>query len=162
MLGLTALFGKLFGTDKAAAALVDNVSSGLDKMFYTDEEKAEDGAKDRSEARSMLIKWMESTQGSNLARRCIALTVTVIWALQYTVSLIMFAVAPWVQGSPEGIDTLSYTEMIKMSATSISSNGEAVTGAMILILGYYFAAPYMGKMVEGAMKKFGNKNKEVK
>ena len=76
MFGVSALFGKLFGTEKATTALVENVSNGLDKMFYTDEEKALDGAKDRSEARSMLIKWMESTQGSNLARRCIALSET--------------------------------------------------------------------------------------
>lgn len=156
--------GKLFGSDKAAAAIVDNVSNGLDKMFYTDEEKANDGAKDRSEARSMLIRWMESTQGSNLARRTIALVITGIWALQYTVSLIIFAVAPWVGGSPvksfPDEVVLTYTEMLNASATSISANGEAVTGAMILVIGYYFAAPYMGKMVEGAMNKFGIKNKK--
>lgn len=151
--------GKLLGSDKAATALVDNVSSGLDKMFYTDEEKATDGAKDRSEARGMFIKWMESTQGSNLARRVIALTVTFIWALQYIVSMIMFAIAPWISGVPEGEGMESYTSMLLASATSISSNGEAVTGAMMITLAYYFAAPHMGKIVDSAMSKFGNKNK---
>ena len=34
-----------------------------------------------------------------------------------------------------------------------------MNGAMMLILGFYFAAPYMGSIVEGAMKKFGGGDK---
>jgi hypothetical protein len=32
-----------------------------------------------------------------------------------------------------------------------------MNGAVMLILGFYFAAPYMGKMVDGAMAKFSGK-----
>lgn len=140
--------GKLFGTDKAAASLVDNLSSGLDKLVYTDEERAEDKAKSTSEARGVLIKWLESTSGSNLARRLIALIVTTIWALQYIVSMVLLALVPWM---PE------YAAQMNQSALSLQASGEAVSGAMMLVLGFYFAAPHLGSIVNGAMNKFSGK-----
>lgn len=142
--------GKLFGSDKAGAALVDNVSSGLDKMFYTDEEKAEDGRAERSEGRKLYLDWVKSTQGSNLARRLIALVVTAIWALQYVISMSLYALAPWF---PDQL------ELMRQSATSLSENGEAVTGAMMIVLGFYFLGSKVDKIVDGAMIKFGRTNK---
>ena len=50
-----ATVGKIFGTDKAITAVISNVSKGLDALVYTDEEKAGDAAKDRSEARKMVV-----------------------------------------------------------------------------------------------------------
>ena len=75
MIGLIGeTIGKIFGTDKAAAALIDNVSTGLDKLVYTGEEKAADHAASVTEARKMVIKWLAATSGQNLARRVLALT----------------------------------------------------------------------------------------
>jgi hypothetical protein len=65
--------GKIFGTDKAAGALINNVSNGLDKLIYTSEEKAEAYAAAETEARQMVIKWFEATSG------LLALMITVIW-----------------------------------------------------------------------------------
>ena len=143
--------GKLFGTDKAAASLVDNLSTGLGKLVYTDQEKAEDVAKSVTEGRKVLIEWLRSTSGSNLARRLIALIVTGIWALQYVTSMLLLALVPWL---PE------YSDRMRESALSLQVSGDAVSGAMMLVLGFYFAAPHLGTIVTEAVGRFsGNKEK---
>jgi hypothetical protein len=144
--------GKLLGSDKAASSLIDNVSKGLDKIYYSEEEKAEDKAEAKKEASALLIKWLEATQGSNLARRLIALTVTGIWASQYVASMLMFAVIPWV-------DVTSTVEALNASAVSLQESGEQIDGAMMLVLGFYFAAPHLGTIVTSAMDKFSGKSK---
>lgn len=148
-----SFIGKLFGSTKATEKLVDNLSYGIDKLYYSEQEKSEDKAKALTEARTVLIKWMESTQGSNLARRLIALTITFIWAIQYAASMLMLALVPWF---PE------VSESLRESALSLQSNGEQSSSAMMLVLGYYFAAPHLGSIVNTAMDKFSGKNKEEK
>jgi hypothetical protein len=148
MFSIGATVGKIFGTDKAITSVIDNVSKGLDALVYTDEEKAEDAAKDRSDARGMVIKWMESTQGQNLARRLIALCIVVVWLLQYLCGMILSVVGIW----------MNNPEKILASAEVIGIFAERMNGAVMLILGFYFAAPYMGSIVQGAMAKFGNQH----
>ena len=46
------------------------------------------------------------------------------------------------------------TERLMESASLMGGYAHEMNGAMMLILGFYFAAPYMGSIVEGAMKKF--------
>lgn len=142
--------GRLFGTDKAAASLIDNISNGLDKIYYSEEEKAEDKAKAKVEASNLLINWLSSTQGSNLARRIIALSVTAIWALQYVAAMLMLAIVPWV-------DAQTTIDALTASATSFRESGAQIDGAMMLVLGFYFAAPHLGSVVTTAMNKFSGK-----
>ena len=141
------ILGKMFGTDKAISSVVDGVSSGIDKLIYTDEEKAEDIAKSRSEARSMVIDWMRTTSGQNLARRLIALIVTGVWVTQYVMAMAFSMASVWVENADK------YTE----SATIMGNYAEQMNGAMMLILGFYFAAPHLGKIVDGAMGKFSKR-----
>ena len=148
MFSIGATVGKIFGTDKAITSVIDNVSKGLDALVYTDEEKAEDAAKDRSAARGMVIKWMESTQGQNLARRLIALCIVVVWLLQYLCGMILSVVGIW----------MNNPEKILASAEVVGIFAERMNGAVMLILGFYFAAPYMGSIVQGAMAKFGGQH----
>jgi hypothetical protein len=144
------LLGKIFGTEKALSSVIDGVSSGIDKLIYTDQEKSEDAAKDRAAARSMIIAWMETTKGQNLARRLIALSIVFVWLSLYLVSMGLSVSAIWVAGSS--------SEIIK-SAQIIGDFGERMNGAVMLILAFYFAAPHMGSMVRGALDKFGKTNK---
>ncbi len=137
--------GKLFGTDKAVTSIIDNTSNALDKLWYTDEEKAEDKAKSASAARAMVIDWMRSTQGQNLSRRLIALAITSVWLLQYLSSMALSIVSVWMDD-----------ERLLKSAAVIGDYADGMTGAMMLILAFYFAAPEMGKIAEGALKRFGN------
>lgn len=151
-MGIGSFFGKLFGTDKAIEKSIDTVANGIDKLIYTSEEKADAAAEDRSEGRKMLIRWMESTQGQNLARRLLALVITTTWLGMYLLSAAL------------DISTIWVTDNIAKVATSAQLIGERameMNGAMMLILGFYFAAPHMDKIVGKAMDKFqGGKNGE--
>ena len=144
-----SFWGRIFGTSDAVASVVDGVKNGLDALVYTDEEKATDAAKDRSEARSMLVGWMQATQGQNLARRLIALVVTAVWLAQYAASMLLSVIAVWV----------TEPDRLKQSAVLISSSATQMNGAMMLILGFYFAAPHMGDIARAALNKFGSETK---
>lgn len=141
-----AIAGKIFGTDKALTAVVEGVSSGLDKLIYTSEEKADDASKERAAARMMVIEWMAATKGQNIARRLIALSIVFTWLSQYISMCLLSVVAVW-------LDKEVADKMIE-SANVIGGFADKMNGAVMLILGFYFCAPYMGKMVDGAMKKF--------
>jgi hypothetical protein len=142
-----SFWGKIFGTDKAIEGGVNMVRDGLDALVYTDEEKAGYAAKERTEARQMVVKWMESTQGQNLARRLIALSITAVWLLMYIVSLIMSLTAVWVESPQQWI----------ASAKVIGGYSESMNGAMMLILAFYFAAPHMGDIASAALNKFSSR-----
>ena len=139
--------GKIFGTDKAASSLVDGVKNGLDKLVYTDEEKADDIAKSTSEARTMFIEWMRATSGQNLARRVLAFFIAGIWGSQYMGEMALSVASIWVKDPKKYID----------SAKILGDHASQMNGAMMLILGFYFAAPHLGKMVDVAMAKFSSR-----
>lgn len=145
MLGIGQVVGKIFGTDKAIESAIGHASSAVDKLVYTSEEKAEDKAKAVTEARTMVIEWMRVTSGQNLARRVIALIVTIMWALNYTVINALSLVAVWAEDP----------EKFRASAEVVSLAAQQVTSAMMLVLAFYFAAPHMGKIAEAALQNFG-------
>lgn len=159
MFSIGATIGKIFGTEKAITAVIDNVSKGLDALIYTDEEKAGDAAKDRAAARSMVIAWMESTKGQNLARRLIALCIVSVWLFQYLCCMALSVAGIWIKPMKQitGDDIVIYVNPLLESAQVIGVFAEKMNGAVMLILGFYFAAPYMGSIVQGAMNKFGKK-----
>ncbi len=140
--------GKLFGSDKSVETIVSGVSRGLDSLVYTDEEKANAAAKERAEARSMVVDWMRSTSGQNLARRFIALSLTMMWGVIHGIKTVLAAIAPWMTEK---------TEQIMTSVRALEDATTQLNGAMMLILAFYFAAPHMGSIVEGALNKFGKK-----
>lgn len=144
MLGLKTL-GKVFGTEKALSSVVSGVRDGLDALAYTDEEKAHDAAKDREAARGMVVDWMKATQGQNLARRLIALIVTVIWVVMYATTIVLGVASIWITGD----------DKIVAAAKIIGERATEMNGAMMLILGFYFAAPHLGDIVSTAMSRFG-------
>ena len=148
-MGIAAFVGKIFGTDKAIEGMVDGVSKGLDKLVYTKEEKAEDAAKAVTEARAYLIQWIDKSQGQNIARRFLALVITFTWLSMFTLSTGLDLAVVWVN-TP---DTLAN---LRASSTLIGARAESMTGAMMLILAFYFAAPQMSKIVDVAMERFGN------
>jgi len=142
----------LFGTQKSADKIVDTVATGLDKLVYTDEEKADAAAKDRASARSMLVSWMQETSGQNVARRFIAISLTMLWGVIYGAKVVLVAIAPWF---PE------YQPEIMQSAKSLEVSAHEMNGAMMLILGFYFAAPHIDKFINPFISKFsGDKAKQ--
>jgi len=143
-----SFWGRLFGSDEAAGKLIDNVSSGLDKLWYTDEEKADDKRKDASEARSMVVEWLSNTQGQNLSRRLIALAITFTWLFLHLINATLGIAAVWVE---DGAKLLTSAGIVREAA------GDMVP-AVMLILGFYFAAPHMGSIARAAISRFGQRN----
>ena len=146
--------GRLLGSPKALGEMVKAVGDGLDKFIYTKQEKSEDASKAITEGRNMIIRWMETTQGQNLARRIIALLITFVWLLMFLTRMGFAIAAIWIS-SPEKWNA---------SAEIIGNNIQQMTGAVMLILGFYFASPYLGKITNVAMNKFSleqiNKEKQ--
>ena len=138
--------GKLFGTDNAVEQVISTGERLLDDAFYTDAERAEDTARDRSEVRTMVVEWMANTQGQNLSRRVIALSVTGVWLLMYMLSTVLGLGAVWVGAS--------LNARLLESIAILDERNDAMTGAVMLILGFYFAAPKIGQIADAAMARF--------
>ena len=143
-----SFWGKLFGTDEAIKTTIGAVKDGIDALVYTEEEKAVDAAKERSEARSMLVGWMEATQGQNLARRLISLAITGVWLLQYVIAQIAASVAIFWVDKAKDLNELSNLQL--RSANDMSP-------AVMLILAFYFAAPHMGDFAKAVISGFQSK-----
>lgn len=144
-----SFWGKLFGTEKALNGIVDGVTNGLDALVYTDEEKAADAAADRSEARKMVVQWMAATQGQNLARRLIALSITGVWLSMYLLSVLCAMVAVFTNA--DGVVT---AEKINQVGTIAKEAAMDMNPAVMLILAFYFAAPHMGDIAKAVTGKF--------
>lgn len=147
--------GKLMGTDAAMQATIEGVKDGLDVLVYTNEERANDAAKERSEARQMVVEWMTATQGQNLARRLISLSITGVWLLDIIVAQIVGAFAIFAEAPTEG----GPSDLHKLSEFMMDSAMQ-MNNAVMLILAFYFAAPHMGdiaKAVTGNFTKSANK-----
>jgi hypothetical protein len=142
----------LFGGGDAASSVISTITKGLDEFKYTHQEKAEAHAKGVTEGRELLVRWIESTTGSRLARRLIALIVTCIWAMQYIAAQVLSIAAIW---SDED------EEKLKASAQIIMDFAQTSNGAMMLVLGFYFAAPHMGSIVGAAMSKFSGSSEKT-
>lgn len=145
------LWSRVFGTEKALEKAVDGVTKGLDALVYTDEEREKDAASDRAEARKMVVGWMQATQGQNLARRVIALSITAVWLSMYLISAgcAMLAVFVNAQGV---VTSLKVGEVGIIAKSAANEMGPAV----MLILAFYFAAPHMSdiaKAVTGRILK---------
>lgn len=80
------ILGAIFGSKKNTETLVDAGVSGLDKMFYTNEEKSEDLAK----MREWFLRYLEASQPQNLARRFIAVVVVGLWAALVVGAVVAF------------------------------------------------------------------------
>ena len=136
--------GKLFGAEKALTGIVTGASGALDALVYTEEEKAEAAAEQRSEARKMVVAWMQATQGQNLARRLIALAITATWLGMYLTASLASMLAVWVG---------QYTEKLLASAGIARDLAGDMNPAVMLILAFYFAAPHMGEIAKTAIER---------
>ena len=170
---VSSFFGKMFGTDKACESLVNNVSSGLDKLWYTAEEKAEDTRKRAEAGGQLLIDWLAATHGAHLTRRFLAVSLTLTWIAMLSYCVVLSAIAPFVCLFIDATDNITIpsavegktimvnkavflTQAVQTSVTTVGQYALGITGAMMLILGFYFAAPHLDKIVPSAMERFSN------
>tara|TARA_E500000081_G_scaffold33756_1_gene37568 strand:- start:15120 stop:15575 length:456 start_codon:yes stop_codon:yes gene_type:complete len=151
-MALGSLIGKIFGSEKAIEGAVKGISNSLDVLVYTDEEKANDAALERQKARAMVIDWMQSTSGQALARRLIAVSITFVWLMQYIFGWVMVIGAIFVE--PEVADRM------RQASDLTQEHADGMTGAVMLILSFYFAAPHLDKVVGPAMERFAKGGKK--
>ena len=142
------LFGKMLGSEKALNSIVESAASGLDSLVYTDQEKAEAAAEQRTEARRMVVAWMQATQGQNLARRLIALAITAVWLAMYLLAAMASVLAVWIGGREA---------QFHASAEVARDLAGDMNPAVMLILAFYFAAPHMGDLAKVAIEKMAKK-----
>ena len=137
MLGL-GLLGRLFGSPKAIGEVARAARDGLDALVYTKEERAEDDRKDTTDARAVIIRWLESSKGQNLARRIIGVGVFAMWAMMWGASAAFYVASIWVAEPARWVAT----------STALSGYATEINGEFMLVLGFYFAAPHLGKFAE--------------
>lgn len=113
-----SILNAIFGSKKNTTTLVDSAVAGMDKMFFTDEERAEGMAK----MRDWYLRYLEATQPQNLARRYIAMFVVALWTF-----LVLLAVLAW-QWNTE------YSRFIFQVLK------DSVGTPFAIIIGFYFAA----------------------
>lgn len=112
------LLANIFGNSKNAEKTVDGAIKGLDKMFFTKEEKAEANQK----LSDWYLKYLEATQPQNQARRLLAMVVAFLWAFLVLVGVIA-----------KYFDT-EYSEFVFKVLTDV------VTNPFMLIMSFYFVA----------------------
>lgn len=133
------LLGKMFGSEKALGGIVSSVSNAVDALHYSEEEKAANKAK----AFDQVTAWMQATQGQNLARRFIALSVVFVWLFNYIAALALNVAAVWVDNDKLG-----------QSATLLTNGADDMNGPVMLIMGFYFAARNIDKIADAALTRF--------
>lgn len=111
-----SLWATLFGGSKNAETIVDGAVKGMDKLWFTDEEK--------NDAQQKLNEWylryLETTQPQNLARRLIAIIVVGVWALLLLFSVAMYKFDP-------GYSSWIFATMDKL-----------INQPFMIIIGFYF------------------------
>ena len=146
MLGIGNFIGRLLGSEKAVGAAVQGFSSGLDKLIYTKEEQADSARADTSEFRQVMVEWFRNSQGQNLSRRLIALSITFGWLSMFLISCLTHVAAIFVDAA--------LAAQLREAAGLIGENAERLNGAVMIIIGFYFAAPHLGAIIKPALAKF--------
>ena len=116
----------LTGGSRTAEKVVDGVTSGVDAMFFTEEEK--------SVANQKILDWKleyaKATAGMSISRRVIAVSVTGMW-MMLVVLMVIFGIA----FGGNHFTVLFLFDIMK----------DIVGVPFSIILGFYFLAHVVGK-----------------
>ena len=112
-----SFFGRLFSSQKSIEKVVDGVYNGVDKVFYTDEEKADN----RKIASKIYEKMWLAAVPSAISRRIVATSITAMWMLCILVALSANAIG-WSEYADYALNMLS----------------EVVNPPFMIVVGFYF------------------------
>lgn len=138
-----SLIARLFGSPKAIETMASGIVGGLDKMKFTQEERAEVNL----QLGKSVVNWVETSKGQNLSRRLIAVMVSAVWVLGVVLSLIFAVIIPFV--SHETAETFN----IALAGIKSVFGDFGVSGVFMMVVGFYFAAPHIDKFAGVALKK---------
>lgn len=136
-----SLLGNMFGSSKAGEKLLDSAVNGVDKLFYTSEEKSEDKARARTEAYAVYMKWLEGTTGSRVARRLLALGAFIIWALEHIIGSVFSVVAIWADRVAPGPGMVSDFEKFSQAAELLRDQAMSNNALVGVVFAFYFGGP---------------------
>ena len=146
------ILSRLFGSTKAGEELVSGAVSAVDKIWYTEEEKAEDEAQARREISAVYMEWLKSTSGSRLARRGIAFIVVGVWAIEHIAGVALTTASNFAN------------DLGVITATKLSDSGQYLTETAFenntlvgVVLLFYFGGPVASDAVSGLVKKWVGK-----
>lgn len=120
-----SFFSFLTGGSKTAEKVIDGVSSGIDMVFFTDEEKSIASKK----VLDWKLEYAKATAGQSIARRVIAFIVSGLWAFLIIISV--------VAGLISGKDSESVKFLFEIMK-------DIVNPPFMIILGFYFLAHVVG------------------
>ncbi len=121
---------RIFASSEDVSKIVDGAVAGMDKMFFTKEEKAEANQK----LSEWYLKYLAATESQNLARRFIAMIVVGLWA-----TLVVIGVT--VRMFNEGMSDFIFRVLTEVVMTPFS-----------IIIGFYFLAHVTRTYVNGKQK----------
>ena len=163
MLGLGFL-GKMFGSSEAGEKIIDGVTAGIDKLWYTDEEKAGDAQQAKREGMAVYMKWLESTSGSRIARRLLAVGAFTIWAFEHVTAVIMRVMSNWfgdvdiVTGT--GADQVTVTiNKLSLSADFLTATALDMQTLVAVVFAFYFGGPVLVDASANMLKKWAGTTK---
>lgn len=129
------ILGTIFGAPGTVEKLTDGIYNGLDKAFYTAEERAEA----KKEILNWQLEWMKHTTGQALARRLIALSVVWSWVACVAIALVLGVLSALLESKAAGV-AAEYVFKIM---------SEVMTMPFMLVIGFYFAPHMLGQFGKG-------------
>ena len=116
----------LTGGSKTAETVVEGAVSGIDAMFFTNEEK--------SVANQKILDWKlayaKATAGMSISRRIIVVAVCAVWVL-----LVLLLIGVVIL---KGADSIMFDDLFKVLK-------DVVNPPFMIIVGFYFLAHVVGK-----------------
>lgn len=132
-----SFWGRLFGSSDVIKQAADGIYNGVDKAWYTNEEKAEG-----------FLALLQAYEPFKLAQRLLALTVTIPYVTAWLICVLMLVVSAFVEPA--------YGKQIEESARLIGElNNDTLGIPVALTLSFYFG----GGALEGVVSRFKEKKK---
>lgn len=152
---------KMFGSSKAGEKIIDGAISGIDKIWYTDEEKAEDIAQAKREAMGVYMKWLESTSGSRIARRLLAFGAFLIWATEHITAVAMRVLSGWFGETTTIVDGVSVTtNQLLITAQYLTDTAAEQQPLVAFVFAFYFGGPVLVDASANMLQKWAGKKGE--
>jgi len=133
----------LFLTSKTADKVVDAAISTGDKIWYTEEEKAEN----RQKISEWYLNLLESMKGFNVAMRLLAVGVFAMWALHLVISTSVYIVAFFLC-DPASADCV----MVSMAQSIENQMDKHINSHFTVIIMFYFGAAGINSFIATAKK----------
>ena len=150
---------KMFGSQKAGEKIIDGVANGIDKLWYTKEEKAGDAAQAKREGMAVYMKWLESTSGSRIARRLLAVGAFSIWAVEHITAVVMRVLSNWfgdvATTTGTGADQVTVTiNKLALSADFLTATALEMQTLVAVVFAFYFGGPVLVDASANMLKKW--------